>query len=359
MKSLTALDWKLFFALGDKTLMLFFIGGMVLLFLLFVLLLARRTYVVSRSIKVICKFFTTQAIRNNPVLRSQWESYSTTFIHDIHKNYRTTHDAALFFNNETILPKALRLRWWMFAPNIFFFLGLCTLVLQIVYAFVAFDIGSQESILESVKIGFLAVCNGLIGLLAGIFLTLTGFAFVRAMVARLQTRLRVLANKLNSLFKISTLEERQLTLQFFEKSLHDTFLRLLQGEGTDAVPPARVSRELLGALRVQTSYLEQIAKNLAARKPQEEVVDRLAQRIGETVSTALRKNLEELHASLQTLQHHADSPEQQLSHQDITRLLTGIHQLLAKANDNLTSTLQSQLDRFSTALIDHNNRIPQ
>ena len=289
---------------GDKTFAMYLVLSMFLFSAILTLFYYRRATNVVGQIKKICKYFTSNAIRNNKILKRHWELYETTFIHDIDKRYKTTHEARKFFETDKILLDVVNARLWYFLPNILFLGGIVTLFMQLVYGFATFDISAPEAILESVKNSFLALAHGFVLLAISIVLTVFLIYFARSQMARMRNRIESLCDMLDTIFKISSMEERQIVLREYAKIFNDVIQRTFVSTRADASAPlGELTRELIDATRSQTEHIERINLALSANeRATSESLTRVGAKLADHIGSSLHLGLQEIKHVLESNQ---------------------------------------------------------
>lgn len=296
METLVASQLQQFAAVGSQTftgLLLLFLTG---LFVFLVLVLCKKAHALYRVLRLLRDSFSEAAMQSSPLLHRYWSEYSHTFMPDLRENNKTLHDANRFFDPERVVGEVLDLRWWRFAPNVFFVFGMLAVLGQLIYGLVFFDMSSQEAIMDSVKHAFLAVANGFVALMAGLGFSLAMYFSVRWVYGALARRVHDLATYLNGRYLISTLEERELTLAEYAKTLTRIVNTLFAGsQGGKGLTPGLLSKAMLEQMRQTNRILEQKAAPLDS-----EAIEHLGRAAGQTMAEELRPLLTELRETLRT-----------------------------------------------------------
>lgn len=296
MKELVSSYLKLALIFGDKTFATVFVLSMFLFALFLMLFYAHRASFVVGQIKKICQYFTSNAMRNNKMLKRHWELYETTFLYDIDKRYKTTHTAREFFEPEKVLRDVVNIRLWLFLPYLLFLCGVFAVFMQLAYGFASFDISAPEAILDSIKNAFYSMSHGFVILAISIILTMTLLYAARSRVSRMTYRITALCDMLDTIFKISAMEERQIVLREYARIFTDTIRDVFTTKhGNAHATVASLSRETLDAARLESKLLASIIQNqVASEKRMNEAMARLGDKIGDYVGARISLGLEEI-----------------------------------------------------------------
>ena len=261
---------------------------MCALFALQSLLLCKQAHALRRVVTLLCTSFSEAAMSHSPMLRTYWSEYARTFMHDLQENNKTVYQALDFFSPQRILHDALYMRWWKFAPQVFFLLGMIAVLAHLTYGLALFDITSPEAIMESIKQAFLAVANGLVLLAAGVLLSLAMYFLVRRVISGLTRRIEEFAALLDKRYRITRLEERELTLAEYAKTLTRIVTTLFaDAPGARALTPGVLSKELLMQMKEINAGLKHVVAVL-----QPERLELLGAQTGRAVAEALRPGQE-------------------------------------------------------------------
>lgn len=290
METFIAQQLQEFAAVGAKTFTGWSLLLMTGLFVLLVLLLCKRAYALYRTLRLLGRSFSEAAMQNSPLLQRYWEEYSHTFLLDLQQNNKTLHDATAFFEPERLVGDVLDLRWWRFSPHVFLALGMAAVLAQLVYGLVLFDPSTPESIMASIEHAFLAIANGFLLLLAGLALGVGMHFAVRKVCGGLARQVLEFAAMLNKRYKITTLEERELTLAEYAKTLTRIVTTLFaDSRGSKALTPGVLSRALLDQTRQTNTLLLQRSQEAAAPLTEEQM-----QHLGRIAGKAMAEELRPL-----------------------------------------------------------------
>ncbi len=350
--------------LADSTFTPQLFVGMLLLFAFLVLVLGVRVLGMYRDARRMQKRFSETLMAASRGLTTPWQGYRMTFINDLDGNYKTTWDAVEFFDPERLTAEWLDLRWWHFAPNIFFFLGMVAVLVHLFYGLVLFDISSHEAVMESIKTGFFIIANGFLALLVGVALSLAMHFMVRFMVASLRRELKRLVISLNSRFKISALQERELHLAEYANTLTRVVNTLFAGASrTKSLTPGVLSRALLEETRQHnqklSAYLEASG---AATLPRERLED-LAAAMGRAVTQSLAPGLERLAATVERLevasrQQH-EAPTAVVVAEKMDAVLRTLERVAVHLETDAGPKNPPELEELASVMLDTANRLQQ
>ncbi len=275
---------------------------MLLVFLGLGLLLLVRAGGVYGMLRRMRRKFSETVISSSRSLGPFWHAYRMTFVNDLNGDYKTTSDAGEFFDPDRLVAEWLDLRWWYFAPNLFFLTGLVAMLMQLFHGLIGFDISTNDTIMESVKAGFMFIANGFICLMLGVVLSVAMHFIVRFLLATLRRETKRFIVALNSRFKISTMQERELHLADYAKTLTRVVNTLFAGGARPrTLTPGVLAKELLDETKKQNlkvgAYLD--SSGMAAL-PQERL-EALAYAIGNAVNNSLRPGMDNLAAAVKQL----------------------------------------------------------
>jgi hypothetical protein len=299
------LHFALFF--GNKDLAPLLIAGMILFSLLLALFYCRRAAVIAKELRRLRQYFTGNAMRNNPMLKRHWALYETTFIYDIDKRYKTTHSAHEFFDPDDVLRGVVNVRLWRFLPNALFLVGVLAVFMQFAYGLAAFDVTSPEAILDSVKNAFFSLAHGLVILGISIGLTVALNYFSRSQIARMKRCIIAMSDMLDTLFKISSMEERQIVLREYARIFTDTIRNVFtlspqypKQRRDETVSIARLAGETRDELRAQSLLLGNVLKeSQQAELRTQEHISRLGEKMGGYIGAHLAHGIEELKRTME------------------------------------------------------------
>ncbi len=338
--------------------------AMLLLFALLALLLGARVFGLYRDARRVQRRFSETLMAASKGLAPHWQAYSMTFINDLNNDYKTTWDAGEFFDPERLTAEWLDLRWWHFAPNVFFLLGMAAVLLHLFYGLVLFDITSHEAIMESLKTGFFIVASGFLLLLAGVALSLAMHFTVRFLVASLRRELKRLVSSLNSRFRISAQQERELHLAEYAKTLTRVVNTLFAGSPrAKAMTPGVLSRALLEETR---RHHQQISAYLdasgAATLPRERL-EELAAAMGQAVTHGIAPGLERLAAAVERLEAasrgHADAPTRAEVVERLAAMQQSLERLVLHLETEAGQKAPPELEELASVMLDTANRLQQ
>lgn len=301
------LHFALYF--GHKDLAPLLIAGMILFTLVLGLFYCRRAAVVARELRKLRQYFTSNAMRNNPMLKRQWALYETTFIFDVDKRYKTTHHAREFFDPDEALRGVVNTKLWRFLPNALFLVGILAVFMQMAYGLAAFDVSAPEAILESIKNAFFALAHGLVILGVSIGLTVALNYLARSQISRMRRSIVAVTDMLDALFKISSMEERQIVLREYARIFTDTIRNVFttpalhpsQRRDEPTLSVARLACETRDELRGQSLLLKSLIKETQQSEQKTlEHISRLGDKIGGHIGTHLSHGLEDLKRTLES-----------------------------------------------------------
>lgn len=263
LEKILSIQLEQFILIGNKPFTMYLLVVMAFLFLFLLLAFVNRAAFIGLSIRKITKYFSEKAILNNKFLKEEWEQYASTFILDNKKRHKTTRDARDYFNSERILTRRINVRWWKFIPHIFFVVGLVAVFSQLVYGVVLFNYSSQEAVMDSMNNFFGALANGIIVLCIGLVFTVFMSFVIRVMLGRLHYRVNNLAAHLNHIYKITAMEEREISLHEYGRVLKEVGFSLLTApESGKALPVGIIAGRLLTRMDKQGEALDTLHKAL-------------------------------------------------------------------------------------------------
>jgi hypothetical protein len=350
--------------LADKAFTPQLILAMLLLFALLALLLGARVFVLYRDARRVQRRFSETLMAASKGLATHWQAYSMTFINDLNGDYKTTWDAADFFDPERLTAEWLDLRWWHFVPNVFFLLGMVAVLLHLFYGLVLFDVTSHEAVMESIKTTLFIVANGFLVLLSGVALSLAMHFLVRYLVASLRGEMKRLVASLNSRFRISALQERELHLADYAKTLTRVVNTLFAGSPrAKAMTPGVLSRALLEeTMRHNQEISAFLDASGVAVLPRERLED-LAAAMGRAVAHSIAPGLERLTAAVERLeaagQGHADAPTSAEVVGRLAAMQQSLERLVLHLETEAGQKAPPELEELATVMLDTANRLQQ
>lgn len=326
METLIASQLQHFAEVGRATFIGWYLIGLAIFFAFLALLLGKQAFAMHRNLSLLLRSFSEPAIQSSRFFSQAWQEYSHTFFNDLHGNYKTTRAAAIYFNPEEQVAEALGLRWWRFTPAVLFACGMLMLLIQLVYGLIGFDLSTTDVVMESLEHAFMSVANGLIALGAAMLCSLAMFFLLRFTMSVLLREVRSLAAMLDRRYLISTLEEREITLAEYAKTLTRIVTTLFsEGKGTRSLTPGALSKQLLEQMARTNTLLEQLATTQGGEAS------------GKAMAEALRPELQRMVRSLQEGAGYNAAPA------DLTAALQNAAQTLQRSLNALQSDQEARL----------------
>ncbi len=310
MKEFLTPQLEKFLAYGGQSLTLYLLGAVIVLFILFLGYYLLRTSVMRFTIRRARKKFTEELMEKSRLLRPYWERYSNTFILDLEKNKRTTHDARDYFSSTRIMSEHINERLWLFAPSFLFFIGFCAIIGQLILGLAVFDISSSDTIMSSIKQCLLYLANGMVVFIVGMILSVVQFFIAKNLIARTKDRIEKMAEILNSRFKMSAMDERAVTLAEYSAVFREIMQELfVSKKGNATMTPGGVSCAILDSVAQQEKALLHLARNSGGSNGSSaESMLKASERTGQVLAQSLRPVLEQIANSLEALQGKGDAP---------------------------------------------------
>jgi len=291
MESFIVQQLQHFLDVGARTFSGWMLACMVAVFAVLLLLLCARVWRMSRVLRVMRNSFSEAGMQSSPVLHESWHEYSATFVHDLQQNNKTPRDAAEFFTLEDIGAKALDMRWWRLAPHLFLVWGLGAVFAQLIHGLVFFDLSSPDAIMLSIERTFMAIAGGFALLFCGLVLSLCLHIALRQAWSLLARRTAELVAMLNRRYRITALEERELTLAEYAKTLTRIVSTLFADVPSGrSLTPGALSKALLEQVRKTNTLLEGSSPHIDASRMEE---------LGRTAGKAMAEELLPLVARLE------------------------------------------------------------
>ena len=249
--------------------LLLLIGGVLLVLVYHV---SAKSF--DKSVKGLIKDFSEDKIARNPFFRDCWKRYAKTFIKDAEGRSKTPEMAHRLFNQESIVSRRARLRFYTAFPTYIFGLGVIALFAGLVYGVLQFNMETHEDIIRSMKFFFLAVAASFLTFVFALVLSALFRLVNRSIFKGVSERIGELCDFLDERYNMSLLEERKIALKEHLEVLKEISQGSNGQEREWREAQTRLFQELLTGTAQQAEYLQTLSRDMSRN------MERMSERLG-------------------------------------------------------------------------------
>jgi hypothetical protein len=226
--------------LDDNTLTAWWVLGTILYFVISAVWLFLRCLRIITTLRKTEKNFSVDSIQKKDLLKENWMQYAQTFLSE--NRPKTSEDAEVYFNEQSILGRRLILRYWLAVPSILVGMGILGTFVGLTIGIANFDIGSTEKIERSIQTLLSGMGTAFVSSVWGMLLSLIFGMLEKFWFNRVNVRISSLCNTINRRFKLKKADELQYAWEdeakLFRNLLGELFV--FRNEENTEILPAHV-----------------------------------------------------------------------------------------------------------------------
>lgn len=204
-----------------------------------------------------------KALTDEELLREPWLRYRRTFLSEAGaaERQKTDFDAERFFNESTVIPQRLNVRYWVAVPSLLVGIGILGTFIGLTLGISDFNTETVEGVRTSITTLLDGMAAAFVTSIAGMFLSIVFNVFEKRGFKRVADELRRLAARLDDRFRLTTADRLR-----YQREDQARLLRALftyQTPEGEVVTAGHVLRDLRADSREQTAALKSFSTDLA------------------------------------------------------------------------------------------------
>ncbi|HWP47705.1 MAG TPA: hypothetical protein VNM22_11135 [Candidatus Limnocylindrales bacterium] len=334
--------------LDDNTLTAWWVLGTILYFVISAVWLFLRCYRIITTLRQTEKSFSIDSIQKKDLLKENWMQYAQTFLSE--NRPKTSEDAEIYFNEQSILSHRLILRYWLAVPGILVGVGILGTFVGLTVGIANFDIGSTEKIERSIQTLLSGMGTAFVSSVWGMLLSLMFGVLEKFWFNQVGKRISSLCTLLDQKFRLKKVDELRYAQEDEARLLRNLLgeLFVFHNEENTEILPAHVFRDLHREAEEQTKALKSFSTDLADKisLATETIINASRDQIQETVQRTFNiqlfpllnkidDSLKELTAQIQKLQ----SLEEESSNTFIEQAVSDLKNFLGEIGQQFSAPL--------------------